>query len=234
MGWPSTPFPPHPQRSCCQTMLSLRVQESLTIFSSLILVLLCRSWRCPTQNLWDQLHETLPAASCWPGGDWWRLADYRWHGVIAHARQQSHWFAYWIWVVADEGGARYLYNIVVFTYIRLDPIGSLGNFGMTPIFDIDFQSVPLFQLAMGWMPEKKNRAGEKEESKYQTLWLSMGLSILGGQWKWWSLQIPWAYSSIFDWVGFWSQIRIWETWLQNNWLREASLALKKTWCFDET
>lgn len=58
------------------------------------------------------------------GRDWWRLAIYRWHGVVTHARQQSHWFAYWIWVVADEGGTRFY--IIVFSYIRLDPIGSFG------------------------------------------------------------------------------------------------------------
>ena len=152
------------------------------------------------------------------GRDWWRLAIDRWHGVVTHARQQSHWFAYWIWVVADEGGARYLYNSLYLYPVRSD--WQFRHFGMTPLFDIDLeQCSTFFQLAMGCL--KKNSAGEKEESKYQTLWLSMGLSILGGQWKWWSLQIPWAYSSIFDWVGFWSQIRIWETWLQNNWLREV-------------
>lgn len=94
---------------------------------------------------------------------------------------------------------------------------------MTPLFDIDLEQCSTFFLNLPWVAWKKTSAGEKEESKYQTLWLSMGLSILGGQWKWWSLQIPWAYGSIFDWVGFWSQIRIWETWLQNNWLREVFL-----------
>lgn len=94
---------------------------------------------------------------------------------------------------------------------------------MTPLFDIDLEQCSTFFFNLPWVAWKKASAGEKEESKYQTLWLSMGLSILGGQWKWWSLQIPWAYGSIFDWVGFWSQIRIWETWLQNNWLREVFL-----------